>query len=249
MPSRSLPPVLLLDLDDTILSYSIGKPDFWGHALEEHSDRLPEAPERALILADILAVAHDFWSDPARAARGRLDLRGSRRHIARTCFERLAIGPPSVAESVADRFMDLKESAVAPFPGAIEALDELRSQNVRLGLITNGGSSLQRAKLKRYALEPYFEVIVVEGELGIGKPHARAFQTALSQLEIAPEDTWMVGDNLEADVGGARAVGIYAVWNNPDAHPLPASASSAPDREIRHLADLLEAGPDIDRTR
>jgi HAD superfamily hydrolase (TIGR01458 family) len=45
----------------------------------------------------------------------------------------------------------------------------------------------------------------------LGKPSAAYFAAALDALEYAPEETWMVGDDVEADVGGAAAFGLHSV--------------------------------------
>lgn len=45
----------------------------------------------------------------------------------------------------------------------------------------------------------------------VGKPSAEFFKTALDDLDVAPEDALMVGDDIEVDVGGALAFGIPSI--------------------------------------
>src|ERR687888_23971 len=45
----------------------------------------------------------------------------------------------------------------------------------------------------------------------LGKPSAAYFAAALDALEYEPEQTWMVGDDVEDDVGGAAAFGLHSV--------------------------------------
>jgi HAD superfamily hydrolase (TIGR01458 family) len=45
----------------------------------------------------------------------------------------------------------------------------------------------------------------------LGKPSAAYFAAALDVLEYEPEQTWMVGDDVDADVGGASAFGLRSV--------------------------------------
>ena len=45
----------------------------------------------------------------------------------------------------------------------------------------------------------------------LGKPSAAYFAAALDALEYEPEQTWMVGDDVEADIGGATAFGLRTV--------------------------------------
>jgi len=45
----------------------------------------------------------------------------------------------------------------------------------------------------------------------LGKPSAAYFAAALNALEYEPEETWMVGDDVESDVVGAAEFGLKAV--------------------------------------
>jgi HAD superfamily hydrolase (TIGR01458 family) len=45
----------------------------------------------------------------------------------------------------------------------------------------------------------------------LGKPSQTYFQAALDAVDADPERTWMVGDDVEADVGGAQALGLHGV--------------------------------------
>ena len=84
----------------------------------------------------------------------------------------------------------------------------------------------------------YFEVVGISGEIGAGKPKAKAFTHTLKQFGIAPELAVMVGDNPVNDVVGAQQVGIKGVWVNRDG--APATDGIAPDGEIKDLLSLRE---------
>ena len=53
---------------------------------------------------------------------------------------------------------------------------------------------------------------MISEEVGIRKPRREIFEVALERLGASHEQTIHVGDNLRADVEGAAAVGITAVW-------------------------------------
>jgi putative hydrolase of the HAD superfamily len=61
-------------------------------------------------------------------------------------------------------------------------------------------------------IENHFGIVLVSGEFGVRKPDPKIFQTAYERLQVQPEDCLMVGDNLTADIEGARNVGMQAVW-------------------------------------
>jgi putative hydrolase of the HAD superfamily len=234
----TLPPAMLIDLDDTIVSFSAGPRDFWLEAFQAHRDRFSGVgPE--LFLEAIDRTAHWYWSDPERAHLGRLDLFRARRELIATAFPQHYRDDPGLLHAVADRVTLEKEKASAPFPRAIETLKAFRERGLRLGLVSNGGSEFQRDKLRRFDLEPLFDAVVIEGEAGFGKPDPRVFRLALERLSASADEAWMVGDNLEADIRGAQQLGIYAVWNDHAGAGLKPGSRVKPDRIIRQLGDLL----------
>ena len=135
-------------------------------------------------------------------------------------------------------YRSLRDSGLALFPGATGVLARLRSEGATLALICNGSQSDQRGKIARFDLAHYFDLIVIEGELGVGKPDERIFRHALGALGASPVDTVMVGDDFGADIAGASALSIPSVWVNPAGAPIPASAVYTPTRIIERLADF-----------
>ena len=234
---RDLPPALLLDLDDTILRYGAGGEGLWQEMLAPHAEQLGLAV--AVMEAAVRAVAGPYWSDPEQARAGRLDMRAARRAIVAGAFERLGVDDPERGELLADSFTWEREARMEPLPGALEAVDRMRAEGHRLVLVTNGGPVFQRAKLARFGLERHFDAVFVEGELGYGKPDPRVFLAALEAAVARADDAWMVGDNLSADIAGAQAVGIHAVWVDHGGEGPPVDAPARPDRVVTGLADLL----------
>lgn len=239
----TLPPAMLLDLDDTVVSFSAGPRDFWLEAFQAHEERFAKVSAAAFLEA-IERAARWYWSDPRRAHLGRVELVRARREIVAIAFPRLRRDYPDLVRSVADHLTREKERAVAPFPGAVETLKALRERGVRLGLVTNGGCEFQRTKLERLDLESLFDAVTIEGEVGFGKPDPRIFRLALQSLDVSANEAWMVGDNLEADIRGAQQLGIYAIWNDHAGKGLRPDSPVKPDRIIRQLGDLLTHAAD-----
>ncbi len=235
---KRLPPVLLFDLDDTLLVFGSGKEDVWREV------GLGFAPQLGLdldpLLGSIQTAADAFWSAPETKDLGRLDMLGSRRTIVTRALAALGCDRADIGEAYADAYTWAREERVAPLPGAIETLETLRSRGHRLGLVTNGGSLFQRRKIHRYDLEGFFEDIRIEGEQGIGKPHAAAYERALAAFGVGPEDAWMVGDNVTADIAGAQAAGLRAVWVDSREEGLGEDAPAAPDRIVRAVRELID---------
>ena len=126
------------------------------------------------------------------------------------------------------------------YPDAHATVDALRDAGVKLALITNGAGVTQRAKIERFELEHRFHHIQIEGEFGQGKPELAVYHHALDKLDVAPEDTWMVGDNYEWEVVAPQSLGICGIWYDPFDAGIPAHATARPSRVIKRLAELVE---------
>lgn len=94
------------------------------------------------------------------------------------------------------------------YEDALPVLEELRRADLRLGLVSNGIRDL-REFVAHHRLD--VDAIVGSRVHGFVKPHPTIFQAALEQLGVDAADTVMVGDSLEEDVEGARALGMRAI--------------------------------------
>ncbi len=232
------PEAMLIDLDDTILDDSGSVADCWREVCSDAVDRIDGIGLQTLLEA-IEAQRDWFWSEPARHRQGRMNLRASSRQIVQQALVGLGINLPELAKEIAERYRDLREERFCVFPGAIETLDRLRAEGVRLGLITNGSAAGQRAKIERFKLAQQFDYVLVEGEFGVGKPDPRVYETALEALAVDAAKTWSVGDNLEWDVGAPQQLGVYGIWVDIERKGLPAGAVVRPDRIIKSIAELV----------
>jgi putative hydrolase of the HAD superfamily len=116
-----------------------------------------------------------------------------------------------LSDNLAARFREERLARHLLFPDTLPALDALRGTH-RLALLTNGAPDIQRAKIAGAGLAPYFAVIVVSGEVGVGKPDPRIYTHTLALLDVTAGQAVMVGDNLVNDVRGAQEAGLRAVW-------------------------------------
>ena len=111
-------------------------------------------------------------------------------------------------------------------PGVLAAL---RARGDRLAVVSNWDVSLHDV-LERTRLRGLVDAVVVSATAGVAKPDPAIFAQALAALSARPEDALHAGDDLAADVGGARAAGIAAV--------LVARDGGAPPDGVRAIASL-----------
>ena len=180
-----------------------------------------------------------FWSDPARHRAGRLELDAARREVVRLALLEMGIADTDACGmELATRTAIGGTSGLTPLPDAIETVRWLRDSGFRLALLTNGAGPAQRRKIARFRLADLFDAILVEGEVGFGKPDERVYRLALDELGVRPADAWMVGDNLEWDVAAPQDLGISGVWIDLRGNGLPEDARVRPEHIVRSLAEL-----------
>lgn len=225
-------------MDDTILDTSGALEASWAATLAAFGDRLPA--DHAPLRAAIREAALDFWRDEAAVGHWRLDLDGARAEVVRRALVARGLDP-ALARPLADRYGEEAFSRLRLFDDTVATLDWLRSRGHRLGLLTNGPAALQQRKIDRFGLAGHFDVVVIEGVFGRGKPDPAVFEHALAATGAGPADAWHVGDNLYADIGGARGVGIHAVWIHRERLELREDLQAVPDRVIGHLHELQVA--------
>jgi putative hydrolase of the HAD superfamily len=103
-----------------------------------------------------------------------------------------------------------QRSAFFVFPDVIPALDAMQDAGLRLAVVSNWGWHAPEL-LQTLELARHFEVMSISARVGYQKPHAAIFEHALDLLDTRPEQAIHVGDDPEADVLGARQVGIEPV--------------------------------------
>jgi HAD superfamily hydrolase (TIGR01549 family) len=103
------------------------------------------------------------------------------------------------------------------FEDALPVLDELRRAKLKIGLVSNGIRDLTEF-VAHHRLD--VDAIVDSRSHGRVKPHPTIFEAALQRLAASPAEAVMVGDSLEEDIEGARALGMRAILiDRDDRHP------------------------------
>lgn len=100
-------------------------------------------------------------------------------------------------------------------PGAAEFLHALHGR-MKIALVSNGVSNIQRGRLAKCPLTPLFDAILISEEVGAAKPDPRMLTLALQRLGCTDKrEAVMMGDSLTADIQAAVNAGIDSIYFSP----------------------------------
>lgn len=137
-----------------------------------------------------------------------------------------------------ERYHRFQQALVHAYDQAAKVLPDLKQAGYKLALVSNyNHGGVLREALARLGLLPHFDAVIVSGEVGVLKPHRDIFLAATRALGVAPHDAVMVGNDPDADVRGAKAAGLRAVWT-PYPREAPAPSLADADAVAERLADL-----------
>ena len=123
---------------------------------------------------------------------------------------------------------------------ALPTLKKLEQDGYRLGLISNAGDDQDVQQLvRRFEISSYFDFILTSAACSYRKPHPRIFELAIANWYFLPSETVMVGDNLDADIRGAKSAGLYGIWITRRAgHSSEDQPRFQPDASVSTLSEL-----------
>jgi putative hydrolase of the HAD superfamily len=207
---------VLFDLDDTLFDHA-------GCARQALVAVHGSNPALAAMTFDALERTHAEFLEALHTdvMLGRVPLEAARRER----FRRLlaasgAEANDRVAARLAATYRDAYRESRRAVPGAAALLAAVKAR-ARIGIVSNNLLDEQQEKLRTCALDPFVDALVVSEEVGVSKPDPQIFEVALERLACAPKDTVMVGDSWTADIAGAQAAGIRAIWFNPRQLQIP----------------------------
>ena len=103
----------------------------------------------------------------------------------------------------------------ALYDDVLPTLGVLKKRGLILGLLSNNEGDMD-ALGQELGLSPYLDFAISSEDVGATKPHPAMFLDALRRSQVEPQEALHVGDQYEADVRGARAVGIHPVLIDRD---------------------------------
>lgn len=149
-------------------------------------------------------------------------------------FIEMGIAPEKVPHSFEEDYVRLSPTKTNLFEGSATVLKYLQ-EKYTLHIISNGFKETTLLKMATCSLNPYFSNVIISEDVGVNKPDPLIFEHALNLAGADKAESIMIGDSLEADIQGAQAFGMDAIFFNPNKLEKPAYVS----RQIHHLEELI----------
>ncbi len=116
------------------------------------------------------------------------------------------------AEEMSARYAENLGSHADLLPGAAEFIGALHGK-MKIALVSNGVSAIQRSRLAKCPLTPMFDAIVISEEVGAAKPDPKLIEVALDMLGCTDKSqAVMMGDSLSADIPAANNAGVDSIY-------------------------------------
>ena len=222
---------LFLDLDHTIWDFETNSKEALSEIASKHQLLNKGIPSLEAFLKEYFIINELLWEEYRKDKITKEALRYDRFHQALKKFD---IDDFELATAIGNDYVSSAPYKTNLFPHAIEVLEYLKGKYT-LHIITNGFEETQHLKLKNSKIDHYFDHIITSERSGFKKPDERMFHFSLELAKAKPETSLMIGDSLEADVLGAKNVGMHQVYFNPDEKEHEEELT----HEIKNLKELI----------
>ena len=187
-------------------------------------------------------AGQSYWREGREARRGEVFTRVQSELAA-------ASGLVASRAELEEVYFKARMSRQRVLPGALDLLRALAHRGVKTGLVSNCVFSPEAVDgyLASRRLRGLFDVVVTSSQVGWRKPRPEPFQAAVGRLGLTPGDCAFVGDDWDADVGGALGAGLSALWfwgQHPSLETVPVDEPHGPG-EWPRLADHPRLAADV----
>ena len=178
-----------------------------------------------------IAINRRLWAD---YDQNRIEHSYIRKHRFPMVFRALGIDESAVQADLNEEYLKLLPRKAHLLDSAKELLDYLNGRYT-MHIITNGFSDIQAVKMASSEIAHYFTHVITSENANAKKPEPLVFQYAMNISGATTAESLMIGDNYEADILGAKGVGLDTVFYNPQSQVV----NDPPTYDIRHWKELI----------
>ncbi len=223
---------LFFDLDHTLWDFDRNAEETLQELYQTYSLKKLGLLSADLFIETYTHNNHQLWADYHLGRISKEELRRTR--FSKTFLD-LGLAPELIPHQFEDDYVRICPTKTNLFPEAHETLSYLQDKYV-MHIISNGFKESTEMKIELTDLAKYFVNIIISEEVGVNKPDSAIFKHAVKCAQPEVHTSLMIGDSLEADVRGALAFGMDAIYFNPERKEKPTDIP----KQIHHLNELVE---------
>jgi putative hydrolase of the HAD superfamily len=144
---------------------------------------------------------------------------------------------PLTVDEIREHWYAVSPVCMQPRDGLFDLLNWLKVAGIKIGIITNGRTEVQRATISALCIADRMDTIIISEAAGVRKPDPAIFQLALNESGTEAADALYVGDHPATDAAGATNSGLTGIWL--DTGYCWPGVYSTPQIEITHLNQLI----------
>jgi len=200
--------MVIFDLDNTLYDYG---------ACNKAAEEILMEEIAEMLLID-MEKASELLKRAKRSVKSRLgNVAASHNRLLymQNVCEQAGVNPLKYALKFYNTYWDSILDNMKLFPYVRPLIQELRSKNIKIGILTDLTAHIQYRKIERLGLTDMVDYITTSEEAGEEKPSKKAYLRMLNKVDFEPDEVIMIGDSKDKDVEGAKAMGLRAIWFNP----------------------------------
>lgn len=220
---------ILFDLDRTLWDFDTNAKNNVSRLLDVYGFSLID---KDLFYEKYDAINHKLWAAYEKGELSKDLLRSERFY--RTFLE-FGTDNREIATEFGEEYLNTMPLQTALMPHAMEVLEALYKNGVKMAIISNGFKEVQYKKLDNCNISRFFDAVMISEEQGVHKPSPVIFKRALNAIGGEKSLALMVGDDFMNDIEGAMIFGIDQFFYNYKSVP----CDGGPTYDSNDLRDLL----------
>ncbi len=222
---------LFFDLDHTLWDFDRNSAESIAELFDSFGLADAGIASAAEFSKHFIAINRQLWADYDRNV---ITHDYIRQHRFPLVFRSLGVDEAAIHADLNAEYLHLLPRKPHLLESAREVLDHLRGRYT-MHIITNGFAEIQAVKMDSAEISHYFTHVVTNGVVNAKKPDPVIFRYALEISGADVAESLMIGDNYEADILGAKGVGMDTVFYNTAGD----ATADPPTYNIRHWNELM----------
>ncbi len=124
------------------------------------------------------------------------------------------------------------------YPGALEALAQLRQKGCRLWLLSNAQRIFTAFELQHLGLGEQLDGIYISSDYRCRKPDTRFYQALVNEQKLDISHCLMIGNDRQTDIAGAQKLGMATLYMHTNLTPADQASADpglSPAPNLRHM--------------